>query len=177
MKQTKRELHTFALLNNTLSQWFRVAQPCRSDRGVSNLRIKWANLTSLEWVILVGNSLEFSPPLVRQRCQVRYFFFTSYDLEWSTARGSVSMLQVGGQSTSVYPSPAEIWLFLSKRKRCMFNNCGVILTLIIHWLDPPLFLPWCSEAMLPSWSERLAKGPYQRNTPPIVICRLQIQGF
>jgi len=32
------------------------------------------------------------------------------------------------------------------RERCIFDNCGVILTLIIHWLSPSLFLPRCSEA-------------------------------
>jgi len=37
----------------------------------------------------------------------------------------------------------------------------VISTLTIHWLGPPLFLPWCSQAKLAIWSERLAKGPYQ----------------
>jgi len=36
---------------------------------------------------------------------------------------------------------------------------GVILTLI-HWLGPPLFVPWCSEAE--NLSERLATGLYQK---------------
>jgi len=65
-------------------------------------------------------------------------------------------------------SPAETRLLLSRRERWIFNNRGVILTLIIHWLGPPLFLPRCSEAKLAIWSERLAKGPYQTNTPPTV---------
>jgi len=39
----------------------------------------------------------------------------------------------------VYTSPTKIWLLLSRRERCIFNNCEVILTLIIHWLGSPLF--------------------------------------
>jgi len=42
------------------------------------------------------------------------------------------------------------------------------MTLIIHWLRPPLFLSWCFETVLAIWSERLAKDPYQENTPPAV---------
>jgi len=82
---------------------------------------------------------------------------------------------------SVSKSPAETPLLLLKRERYIFNNCGMILALFIHWLGPP-FLPWCSEAMLAIWSERLAKGPYQKNTPLAVglepvIYRLQIQAL
>ena len=45
-----------------------------------------------------------------------------------------------------------------------------------------IFLAWRSEPTLAIWSERLAKGPYQKNTPPAVgleaaILRLQIQAF
>ena len=45
-----------------------------------------------------------------------------------------------------------------------------------------IFLVWWSEPTLAIWSERLAKGPYQKNTPPAVglepaILRLQIQAF
>jgi len=76
--------------------------------------------------------------------------------------------------------PSETWLFLSQRERWIIDNCGVILTVIIHWLGPPLFLPRCSEPTLAIWSERLAKTPYQKNTMPTlglvsVIYRLQIQ--
>jgi len=42
-----------------------------------------------------------------------------------------------------------------------FCNRWVILTLIIHWLGPASFSPWCSPAMLAVNSRRLAKGPYQ----------------
>ena len=44
-----------------------------------------------------------------------------------------------------------------------FCNRGVILTLIIHWLGPPLFLQRCSTAMLAVYSGRLAKGPSRRS--------------
>jgi len=60
----------------------------------------------------------------------------------------------------LYTSPAEIRLL--RNERWIFNNCEVILTLIIHWLAPPLLLPWCFEATLAIWSERLAKGSYQK---------------
>jgi len=52
------------------------------------------------------------------------------------------------QPKSVYTSPAETRLLLSRRERWIFNNGEVILTLVIHWLRPPLFLLWCSEATL-----------------------------
>jgi len=57
-----------------------------------------------------------------------------------------------------------------------------MLTLIIHWLGSPLYLPWCSEATLVIWSERLAKGLYQTNTSSAVILkppiyRLQVRAF
>jgi len=55
---------------------------------------------------------------------------------------------------------------LNEKGRWIFNNCGVMSTLIIHWLGSPLFFPWCSEATLAIWSARLAKGPYYKNTPP-----------
>lgn len=51
------------------------------------------------------------------------------------------------------------------RERWVFDGCGVTLTL---WFWPPLFLLWCSEATLAIRSERLAEGPYQRNTSPMV---------
>jgi len=76
----------------------------------------------------------------------------------------------------------EIRQLLTRRERWIFNNLGVIVTLTIHWLGPPFFLPWCSEAMLAIWSERLAKGPYQKNTLLTVrlepaILRLQYPRF
>jgi len=80
--------------------------------------------------------------------------------------GSISMLQVGGRfPKSVYISPAETRLFLLSWERWIFNNCGVILNLIIHWLEPPFLLRW-SELMLPIWSEGLVKASCQKNTPP-----------
>jgi len=96
---------------------------------------------------------------VRQRSRVRYLFFTSCGLAQSITCGSVSTIQGGG-----------------------FNNRGMILTLIIRWLRPPLFLLRCPEAMLAIWSERLTKCLYQENTPPAVrlepvICRLQTRAF
>jgi len=38
---------------------------------------------------------------ISQSCRVRCMFFTSYGLAWSTTWGSVSLLQVEGQSTKV----------------------------------------------------------------------------
>jgi len=78
----------------------------------------------------------------------------------------------------VYASPAEIWLLLTRRERWS----DLDLKILIHWLGPPLFLPWCSEATLAIWNERLAKGPYQKNTLPAVrlkpaILRMQIHAF
>jgi len=56
--------------------------------------------------------------------------------------------------------------------------------LLQPWSDfwPLIFLVWWSEPTLAIWSERLAKGPYRKNTPPAVglesaILRLQIQAF
>jgi len=59
-----------------------------------------------------------------------------------------------------------------RMERWIFNKHEVI-----------LFLLWCSKAALAIWSERLAKGSYQKNTPRVVklnkpvIHRLQIQAF
>ena len=78
------------------------------------------------------------------------------------------------QPKTVYTSPAETRLLLSERERWIFNNRRVSLTLIIHWLGPASFLPRYFEAPLAIWSERLAKGPYQKNTPG---SRLQIRAF
>jgi len=47
---------------------------------------------------------------------------------------------------AVYKSSARIRLQL-QRERQIFNNRGVILTLIIHWLGPPLFFLWCFMSM------------------------------
>jgi len=41
---------------------------------------------------------------------------------------------------------------LKEKGGWIFDNCGVILTLINHWLEPPLVLPWCSEVMLGTFS-------------------------
>jgi len=73
-------------------------------------------------------------------------------------------------------------MLLTRRERWIFNNRWVILTLIIHWLGAPLFLPWYSEATLAVWSERLGKGPYQKRLISAVrldpeIYRLQIRPF
>jgi len=56
----------------------------------------------------------------------------------------------------------RIGLILSRRERRIFDNCGVILTLI-HCFGPPLFTLW-SESTLVIWSQGLAKRPYQKNT-------------
>ena len=81
----------------------------------------------------------------------------------------------------VFESPAGIRLFLTRRERWIFNNCGLILTLIIDWLRLPLFLLWCSKG-LTIWSEGLVKDLYQKNSlPPVrlapTIYRLQVWAF
>jgi len=53
----------------------------------------------------------------------------------------------------------------TERLEVEFLKGGVILTLIIHWLGPPLFLPWSSTAMVAVYSGRSAKGPYQESDP------------
>ena len=55
-----------------------------------------------------------------------------------------------------------------------FCKRGVILTHIIHWLGPPLFLPWCSTAVQAVYSGRFAKGPCQGSTLPAVSLELAI---
>jgi len=57
-----------------------------------------------------------------------------------------------------------LWLLLTREERWSSDNRVVILTLIIHWLGPPLTLPWSSTAMLAVYSGRLAKGPYQESS-------------
>jgi len=76
----------------------------------------------------------------------------------------------------VNASPSEIWLRLTKRERWIFSNRVVILTLIIHWLGLPLFLPRRSEATLATWSEGLDKGPYQKNTLAVTVklCEIEV---
>jgi len=81
---------------------------------------------------------------------------SGYWLGW----GSVSL------SHLLTRHPPTIRLLLMRRERCIFDSRGVILTLIIHWLRPPLFLPQRSEPTLAIWSERLAKSPYQENNRP-----------
>ena len=62
----------------------------------------------------------------------------------------------------------------------------IILTPIIHWLRPLLFLPWCSEATLLIWNEGWVKAHTRKTPPPEVrpavrlkpaFYRLQIQLF
>ena len=76
--------------------------------------------------------------------------------DWTSA----GRLGVGRPKPFVYTSLAKMRLLLTRKGRWIFYNRGVILT-IIHWL-------WWSEPTLAIWSERLAKGPYQKNTPPAV---------
>jgi len=70
------------------------------------------------------------------------------------------------QSKSIYTTPAEIRLLSSRRERWIFDNYWVVQ--IIHWLTPPIILPWWFEPKPAIWSERLAKSPYQKNTSPAV---------
>ena len=74
----------------------------------------------------------------------------------------------------IYTLPAEIRLLLMRRERWILGNCEVSLTLIIHWLGPPLFFPWYSEATLAIWSKGLPKGSYQENTPSPAAVRLEL---
>ena len=91
---------------------------------------------------------------------------------WSTSYKTERIFLGGWEASQpkpfVYTPPAEIRLLLAKGERWIFNNRGTILTLIIHWLGSPWFLPRCFEDTLANWSERLAKAPYQKNTPPAV---------
>jgi len=78
--------------------------------------------------------------------------------------------------------PPRIWLLLTRRERWIFDSCGVIFTLIIHWSGPLLLLPWFFEPTLAIWSDRLAKNPYQKHTPPAVrlepaILIMQVEVF
>jgi len=89
---------------------------------------------------------------------------------------------VSQPKTFVYTSPAAIRLHLTRRERWIFINPGVILTLITHWLEPPLFLLWCSEATIAVWGEGLAKNPHQKNISPAArletaIYTLQVRAF
>ena len=59
--------------------------------------------------------------------------------------------------------PSAIWLLLTRREKWIFDNHGVILTLI-HWFGPSLFLMWCFKAMSANWSERVAEENI-RNSP------------
>ena len=80
--------------------------------------------------------------------------------------------------------PPRIRLLVTRGERWIFDNRKVILALFTGCgcMGLPLFSPWCSKAMLAIWSERLAKGSYQKNAPPAVrlkpaILRIQIQAF
>jgi len=87
-------------------------------------------------------------------------------LHWAIMAGSIYIKR----NIFYSPSGMEIlntirysWLFLTREERWSSDSRGVILTLVIHWLGPTLFLLWCSTAMLAVFSGRLAKGPYQGN--------------
>ena len=61
----------------------------------------------------------------------------------------------------VHMSPAENSAILKEYEETDLGRPWSDLDPYIHWLGPPLFLPWCSEATLSIWSERLPEGPYQ----------------
>jgi len=68
------------------------------------------------------------------------------------------------------------------KKWWIFNNREVILHGPIHWSGPLSFRGVPNPRYVAIWSERLAKGPYQKNTPSSVglepaIPRKQIQAF
>jgi len=84
-------------------------------------------------------------------------------------------------SQFVYTLPPRILLLLRKRKRWIFNNCGVILTIIILVVTSIIFT-MVFRSHTRNWSKRLAKGPYQKNIPPAVglepeILSMQTQTF
>jgi len=114
-----------------------------------------------------------------------YSFRATADSMWNTGYETEGIVLGGWGSVSLsqfFTSRDEIRLLLTRRERWIFNIPGVILTLITHWLGPPLCLPWCSKTTLAIWSERLAKDPYQKNTLSSVrlkpaILRRQIQAF
>ena len=113
---------------------------------------------------------------VWQRCWIRYLVRLSTEYR---ARVSINTPGWGSVNLSRFTRhPPKFGYSYRKGRGGSWNNCEVILTLIIHWLGHPLFLLRCSEATLVIWSERLAKGPYQKNTPSAVrlepvIYRLQ----
>jgi len=73
------------------------------------------------------------------------------------------------------------YILLSRRERWIFNNRGMISDLN-PLVGNSIFLPWWSELGLAIWSQELATGPYQKNTPPAAglvpaIYRLQMQAL
>jgi len=78
--------------------------------------------------------------------------------------GCPGRLGVGQPKPFVYTSPSEIRLLLMRRERWIFNNHGVILTLI-HGLGPPFF-----SVVIRTHTRNLEweACPYQKNTPPAV---------
>ena len=60
--------------------------------------------------------------------------------------------------------PLRVRLLLMGRERWIFDNREVILTLIIHWLGPPLFLLWYPEATLTIGVKGLLKS-HTRKAP------------
>ena len=85
-----------------------------------------------------------------QSCWVGYLFF--HQLRFGTEHHmKVSVIAPGWRSLTLsqFTSHTEILLLFSRRERWIFNNRGVILTLI-HWLGLPFF----NVAMLGIWSDR-----------------------
>ena len=95
---------------------------------------------------------------------------TSYSLALSVAAapgwGSVNLSQFTRHPpiSQITHHPPKLGDSYQKGRGRSLNNRGVTLTLIIHWSGPQLFSPWLSEPTLAIWSERLAKGSYQKNT-------------
>ena len=97
-------------------------------------------------------------------CRVKYLFFTSDGLAWSTMCVSVSMLRLKVEKgeASVQQPWSDLGSFSTGR--------GFHLLL------------WWSDSSLAIWCEGPAKGPYQKNTPlPVrlepMIYRLQVQAI
>ena len=88
---------------------------------------------------------------------------TSYKTEWMVLRGWRSV----NLSHLFAFHPPKIGLLLTKREQVGSKSLGQPWSYLDSDLliGTSIILPWCSEAMLAIWSERLAKGPYQKNTP------------
>jgi len=83
--------------------------------------------------------------------------FSPIRLARSTTNGSVLSLRFGSPFTC---RPLRIRLPLTRRERWIFNNHGVILTFIIHWLGPPVF-----AVVIPTRTRSLGWGAYQEKQP------------